>query len=102
MNHLVQLQIAVTVDDSLGGQTVTWANAFQWWAEMKSVRGHEEQRQGRTASIETYLLVGRFDPRITTQHRAIVDGKTLNIRSATDRDGRRRTMTVEGEAGVNT
>lgn len=99
----MSIEAATTVDDGVGGQTTSWAEALTWWASARGVRGAEqEQRQGRLATVETYLMVGRYDPRITTLHRVNWAGRLLNIRSAQDRAGDRRETTLECEAGVTT
>lgn len=98
----VEIQEAATAADGYGGQSVAWKKAFVWWADQSYTRGDEEDRIGRLASVETVLLTGRYDPRLTTSHRAVLDGKVLNIRSVQDRDGTRRRLTLACEAGVTT
>lgn len=100
--HLILVQAPTTAPDGHGGQSVSWATTIRWWAEITNVRGREEERLGRLATVETYLLVGRYDPRITTHHRAVWDGTVMNIRQAADRDGARTRMWVEAEVGVST
>ena len=101
--HHVSIEQETTVTDSLGGQSVTWSEAFRWYCDVEAVRGREQEgRLGRLATVETYLLTGRYDPRITTLHRVNWNGKLLNIRAAQDRKGRRQETIVEAEAGVRT
>lgn len=100
-NHLVSIEAAAAAEDSMGGHEVTWAEAFRWWCDIRGVRGREQERLGRLATVETYLLTGVYDERITSSHRVNWRGKIMNIRSAQDREGRRMMTTVECEAGVN-
>lgn len=102
MNYLLSIEQATTLSDGVGGQTVSWAEQFTWWADVRMLRGQEQERLGRLASVEAYELTGRFDDRITAKHRVNFAGKILNIRAALDRDGKRRQTVVEAEAGVQT
>lgn len=98
----VEIHEPIVSDNGTGGQLVAWQRAFTWWAKARAVRGRETELHGRLSTLETWLLVGHYDSRITSQHRAVINGQTLNIRTVQDRDGHRTQMTVECEAGVPT
>lgn len=104
LTERVSIDRATTASDGHGGQTVTWAAVYSRgvWAKVQSVRGREEERHGRLATVETYLVTVRFGISAETTDRVVWRGKTMNIRAAADREGTREWWTLECEAGVNT
>lgn len=102
LNNRITVESATTVADAYGGQTVTWSTAYNLWADIRAVKGREEERLGRLVSVETYLFTVRYGPTLSTDQRIVWNGKTLNIRSVQDRDTKRKYLTIEGEVGVGT
>lgn len=102
LRERVTIQEATTVSDGAGGQTVTWADVYTVWAKVQPVRGREEDRLGRLATVETYLVIVRFAVAVTSLSRLVWRGKVLNVRSVSDRDMDREFLTCECEAGVTT
>ncbi len=102
LRERISIEAATTTADGAGGQTVTWAARYPRgiWAKVQPVRGREEERLGRLATVETYLVFVRFGVVISTLDRIVWRGKTLNVRSAQDREGVREFLTCECEAGV--
>lgn len=102
LRERISIERATTVADGHGGQDVTWAAVYTRgvWAKVQSVRGREEERQGRLATVETYLVTVRFGIDATTLDRVVWRGKTMNVRAAADREGTREWLTLEVEAGV--
>lgn len=103
LTERVTVERAVTTDDGAGGQTVDWQPVPpNLWAKVRPVKGRETEDMGRRATVETYLIVIRYGPSVTTLDRLVWSGKQLNIRAAQDRDGDRRWLTLECEAGLGT
>lgn len=104
LTERVSIEYATTADDGLGGQIVTWTARYpkKVWAKVQSVRGREENRIGRLATVETYLVTVRFGVTAETVDRVVWRDKTMNIRAASDREGTREFWTLECEAGVTT
>lgn len=100
MKQRITVQTPTLASDAYGGQAVSWATSYELWASVKAVRGREQEIQGRQATVETYLIVTRFGPSISTTDRIRWNGKTMNIRSAQDRESERRYLTIEAEVGV--
>jgi len=98
----VTIEYATTTNDGIGGKSVTWSPRYTVWANVQSVRGREEERLGRLAAVETYLVTVRFAVNATVTDRITWRGKTMNIRAAADREGTREFLTLECEAGVTT
>lgn len=101
LTERVSIERATTTDDGHGGQNVTWASVYSVWANVKSVRGREEERHGRLSAVETYLVTVRFGVLATVLDRVVWRGKTMNVRAAADRDSTREWLTLECEAGAN-
>lgn len=102
LRERITIERATTTADGYGGQTVTWNPVYthKIWAKVQSVRGREEERQGRLATVETYLITVRFGISATTLDRILWRSKYFNIRAAADREGTREWLTLECEAGV--
>lgn len=103
LRERISIERATTTDDGHGGQDVAWSAIYPRgiWAKVQSVRGREEERHGRLATVETYLVTVRFGIDALTTDRVVWRGKTMNIRAAADREGAREWWTLECEAGVN-
>lgn len=102
LRERVSIERATTTADGYGGQSVTWAAVYPSgiWAKVESVRGREDERQGRLSTVETYLITVRFGISVTTLDRVVWRGKTFNVRAAADREGTREWTVLECEAGV--
>jgi SPP1 family predicted phage head-tail adaptor len=100
LNDRVVIERSTSASDGMGGQTVTWSTLYNLWANVKAVRGREAESLGRQVTVETYLITVRYGLTITTHDRAIWSGKTMNIRSAQDREGTRRWLSIEAETGL--
>lgn len=103
LSERITIERASTVADGYGGQTVTWSAVYphKIWAKIRSVRGREEERQGRTATVETYLMTVRFGVSVEVTDRIVWREKYFNVRAVADREGMREWLTLECEAGVN-
>ena len=104
LRERVSIERATTVADGSGGQTVTWTAVYARgvWAKVQPVRGREEERLGRLATVDTFLVFLRFGIDVTTLDRIVWRDKTMNVRSVQDREGEREFLTIEAEAGVTT
>jgi SPP1 family predicted phage head-tail adaptor len=104
LRERIAIERATTTPDSHGGQNVTWNRVYTngVWAKVQSVRGREEERQGRLSTVEAYVITVRFGISATPLDRVVWRDKTLNIRAAADREGTREWWTLECEAGVAT
>jgi SPP1 family predicted phage head-tail adaptor len=104
LRERITIERATTTSDGHGGRTVTWSPVYSngVWAKVQSVRGREEERQGRLSTVETYLVTVRFAVSVTTLDRVVWRGRTMNIRAVADREGTREWLTLECETGVAT
>ena len=94
------IQSETTASDGGGGQTVTWSTVYTIWPEeVRAVAGRETEVQGREVTTSRWLFRVRYGPTITTAHRLVYDGMTMNIRTVQDRDGKRDWLMIEAEVG---
>ena len=99
----IEIQQPNSAPDGAGGRIITWTKFVSTYAETRWVKGNEQTKSSdgdRVASVETWLLKINFIAGITTEMRVLWDGITYNIRSAADREQKRRHITLEIEAGV--
>jgi SPP1 family predicted phage head-tail adaptor len=98
--HRVTVERSTASSDGMGGQVITWNPVYTLWANVKAVRGREAEHLGRLVTVETYVVTIRYGVTVTTVDRIIWGDKTMNIRSAQDREGTRLWLTIECETGL--
>jgi SPP1 family predicted phage head-tail adaptor len=97
-----------TKSDGAGGQEAAsygnlWIDYFTFWAQLTWGAGGEREVMNRTQAYGTAKLVARFDPRLGTAMRIILDdGSILNVRSVDNRNQRYLWMDIDAEQGVGT
>ncbi len=98
LRHSVQLRIPVTTNDGEGGQTVTWTDGPQLWANVLPISAREQSLAGAVQSLATYRVELNYDTRITGERRfkrLAPTGPELQILGVRDPDGRQRWMDVD-------
>jgi SPP1 family predicted phage head-tail adaptor len=96
--HFVRVLIPTTVDDGVGGQTVTWTNGPALWADIRPVSAREQAIAGAVQSIATHRLTMHYDDRITVERRIAriaPEGTTLQVLGVRDVEGRQRLIEVD-------
>lgn len=99
----IEIQKKLITDDGSGGREGEWVRFATSFASPRWVKGNEQTTSSdgdRVAAVETWLLKINFINGITTDMRVVWDGRNYNIRSAADREQKRRHITLEIEAGV--
>lgn len=99
----IEIQQEKTTDDGSGGRIVEWVRFCTSFASPRWVKGNEQTKSSdgdRVAAVETWLLKINFIDGITTDMRVVWNGRNYNIRSAADREQKRRHIILEIEAGV--
>lgn len=99
LRERITIQTAAAVTNAGGGRTNPWSTLATTWARVQPVKGGENEDAGRLAGLQTYLVTIR-DRTISLSNRIVWRGKTLNIRSITNRDERQHWLTMECEEGV--
>ena len=97
MRERVTLQSPLRVADGAGGADVSWTDVATLWAKGEEGAGHERLTGERLAGQAALTLTLRYRAGITTEMRALWNGRVLNIRAVRDKGGRKRFLTIDCE-----
>lgn len=108
LRSIAAAQKPIMTSDGQGGQSTEWVPDFEFFCAVDWYRGNEVVIADRLTFITTAMLSARWDPRLTTSHRiilqqisgGIVSRKFLNVRVVTNYQERNQWMSVRGELGV--
>ena len=100
LRERVTIEEATRVDDGVGGASASWSALATVWASVTPLSGREGTAGGRVEAHQGYRITIRYRDDVTTAMRAIWAGRTLNIRSLADPDGRKRWLELNVEEGV--
>ena len=88
--HRVEIQARAVSRDEYGGIAATWETVATVWGEVIELSGRELWQAAQVRPDLTSRVTIRYYEGLTPKHRLIVDGRTLNIESVINPDGRRR------------
>ena len=89
LNKRAALQSATNATDAQGGHAKTWATYATVWAYVTPVSGRETLAAAQvTASYATAVVIW-YRADVSVQDRIVVEGRTLQIESLQDPDGRK-------------
>lgn len=100
LRHRVTLQRRATAPDGAGGGVLTWHDIARVWGRVKPLRGMERHASEQTQSPVSHEITVRYREDLTTAMRILWGGRTFNIRSALNKDERKRYLTIEAEENV--
>jgi SPP1 family predicted phage head-tail adaptor len=89
MNRRITIKRSVDVPDSHGGFDTTWQDVATVWAEVISQNGREAVIASALLGVSSYKITVRYGVAVNVADQIHYDGKTLNIRSVDDPDGKR-------------
>jgi SPP1 family predicted phage head-tail adaptor len=98
LRHSVSLRIPVTTDDGEGGQSTTWSDGPQIWADVQPISAREQSLAGAIQTLATHRVMTYFDDRITGERRLkrlAPTGPELQILGVRDPDGKQRWMELD-------
>lgn len=101
-NRRVVIQAPDRASDGKGGQIKGWTDVSTVWAEMIPLRGQEAVAHNLLTSGQLWKVTIRYRAGLTVQHRLVLDGVPLNIRTCQDPDGRRKELVMTAESGAKT
>jgi SPP1 family predicted phage head-tail adaptor len=86
------------ISDGDGGFTQTWTDcaplALSVKVEAATTAALERTTAGTVIATATHLITGPFHPQLTTQSRALFNGRLFQIASVTDREERQQEMVL--------
>jgi len=95
------LQTLTTSKDSLGQPIETWSDITTVWAKVSPLNARETFWASQTQASTTHTIVCRYDARITTTCRFVMDGsRVLNVDGVKDEDSRRIQLTISATEQV--
>lgn len=97
MRERVTLQSPMRAADGAGGADVSWTDVKTVWAKVEEGAGGERLTGERFAARADITLTIRHRLGVTTEMRALWNGRVLNIRAVRDKDGRKRFLTLDCE-----
>lgn len=98
----VQLQSETRTADGGGGFTRTWTTYATPRAHVTQTGGSERFTHERLSATTILRAVIRYRSDVQPQHRAVIRGKTYQIRQVNDVEFRRRWLELALEGGVAT
>tara|TARA_R110000868_G_scaffold12110_7_gene58721 strand:- start:14429 stop:14752 length:324 start_codon:yes stop_codon:yes gene_type:complete len=100
LRERVTIERPMRVSDGTGGESVSWAELGEVWAQVVSLTGSEVTQAERDEARGRFTVTIRHREDVSAAMRLVWRGKVLNIRSLRDPDGRRRWLAVSAEGGV--
>jgi SPP1 family predicted phage head-tail adaptor len=97
-NERVEIQIALTSDDGMGGQAISkWKTVGEPWANVQALdeRTKEALMAQSITARHGYHVVIPYRSDLTPKHRIIVRDTTMQIHSITDDEGKRRRLVLQ-------
>lgn len=94
LNRRIEIRRKSTTSDGHGGQDESWSLVDTVWAEAISQNGREAVLAGTLQGVSAWRIRIRWRSDMTQADQLSLDGKTLNIRSIEDPDGRREQLVV--------
>ena len=86
--------------DGAGGYETKDIRIARLWAQVMPKGGGEREAGGGTEFYQTFEIIARYHPDVTTASVVVWAGRRMNIRAVANIDERRRYMTVTAEEGV--
>lgn len=96
LRHTITIQTRTVTRDSYGGETETWADSATVPASVESLSGREYWAARQTMASEIVRFRIRWRQGVTADCRIVWDGRTWDIESVQDPDGRRRELVIVG------
>lgn len=99
LRQRVTLEAPLRTPDGAGGAEIGWSEVATLWAAVEMPGGGEVAAGERLEARTRLRVTIRFRADVTAAMRLVWRGEALNIRAVADRDGRRRFLTLDCEAG---
>ena len=96
LNRRINVTRPQDMPDGHGGFITTWQPVATIWAEVISQNGREAVLSQALQGVSSYRITVRYRPdlAISPKYQIDLDGKTLNVRSVADPDGRRVALVI--------
>jgi len=82
LRHKVTIQNPVRVADGKGGETETWTDAANVWAEIAPISSRERFYASQIDAEHTHKVIMRHTAALTSESRLLHDGRVLHVAGA--------------------
>ena len=101
LNRRITLQARNTALDTWGQQTTTWTDLLTCWASIAPLSGRElELAKAINAAISHEITI-LYRPGVTASHRAVYQGRVLNIEAVLDPNMAHEVLQLMCSEGLN-
>lgn len=97
----ITLQVRSTTRDAANEPLHTWSDLMTLWADVQPMAGRKLEIAQAINSEATHQITTRYVAGVTTDHRAVYQGRYFNIHSVIDVDSRHREMHMLASEGLN-
>jgi len=107
LNRLVSVQSRSTTKDSLGGQSTTWTEVKQVWAEITTLTVGARMAAAALQTEITHQITVRYDadlwdsPRTAATYRIVYNGRYFDIQGIDNQDERNREIVLNAIEGLS-
>ncbi len=91
----LELRQSVRTEDAVGGSVLTWSLLAEVWGEVVGAGGGETFGGVQVSAETTHVVTIRHRTDVTPKMRFTWEGRTLEIRSMADPDGRRDFLVLQ-------
>lgn len=92
LKTLIEIQAAIDVRDASGGAEPQWQKLCECYAKWEMTSGNESMSGNQPIGVASHLLTIRFRGGLDRKLRVIGQGRTLDVNSVMDPDGRREML----------
>ncbi|MGE0187646.1 MAG: phage head closure protein [Hyphomonadaceae bacterium] len=101
LRHRVTIQAASEAQNAIGEMVETWVEYTTVWGRVEKLSGNRLFAAAQMEEPVTGVITIRYTDGITPKMRAVVGGKTYDIRHAIDRAGRRQALEIMVSEALN-
>lgn len=88
LDERITIEEPAETQNSVGETVLTWSTYATTWAKVESLSGREIERYAEVVGFTGHKVTIRYRAGVTTSMRVVYDGRTLEIGSIIERDGR--------------
>ena len=106
LRHRMTFQSRSSGKDALGGQVLTWADAFTIWVDIQELSGHELFTAQAAQSEVTHTISARYraefaDKKAIAAMRGTYAGRIFNLHAVLNVEERNKYVQVMASEGLN-
>jgi SPP1 family predicted phage head-tail adaptor len=100
LRHRLTLQQEVQTADGAGGNTRTWQNIVDLWAEINPISGRERAFAGQVQAEISHKITIRYRSGVTAGMRLLYNTRIFNIRTILNSKENNETLELWADEGM--